>query len=96
MLKSIADKRSLWPGCYSLVKMLYEVIEEPGVKIIYGCHITDIDELRPAVHFEDRIVMEADLIVGADSNIPRRSEAFQFSTLTCVSRNSLFCTRCHP
>lgn len=51
------------------MKTLSEVADERGVKVIYGCQITDIDESHPAVHFEDGSVMEADLIVGADGKI---------------------------
>jgi hypothetical protein len=78
------------------VKTLSKVAEERGVKIIYGCQITDIDETRPAVHFEDGSSIEADLIVGADSKISSRPEVSQFITLICVSRNPLYHTRCHP
>jgi 2-polyprenyl-6-methoxyphenol hydroxylase-like FAD-dependent oxidoreductase len=56
------------------VKALSEVAEGRGVKIIYGCQITDVDEACPAVHFEDGSVMEADLIVGADGKISSRPE----------------------
>lgn len=41
------------------MKTLSGVAEERGVKIIHGCQITDTDEARPAVHFEDRSVVEA-------------------------------------
>jgi 2-polyprenyl-6-methoxyphenol hydroxylase-like FAD-dependent oxidoreductase len=47
-------------------KILYDHAIKSGVEVIFGRPISGMNELRPAILFEDGSSMESDLIVGAD------------------------------
>ena len=46
--------------------MMYDLVEEAGIKVDFGSEVTDIDTEAPAVSLADGRCINADLIVGAD------------------------------